>query len=890
MMRPGKDEPRSGLLNFFSSWLSSLRVRLLLLVLLAIIPAFGLILFTAEAWRRHELNDAQADALRLARHASGIHQRLVDESRVLLLSLANLPEVLLEEKAGLSEIFLAFLREHPSHSNLGVIKPNGEIIVSVWSPGDSVDLSGRPFFRRAFETRAFAIGDYEVDRIAGKTSVTFANPILDKGGRVQQVLFATVDLAWVNQLAADALLPAGTRVAVFDENGTIVAHEPDPGRWIGQSAAQDPAFLAALADKRGGTVEGISLDGIPRLLAFAPLSGRAGEENLYVSIGIPTAVATAEADHFQARNLWLLGLTAVLTIVVAWVGSDLFFLRQVKALVSTTQRLSGGDLSARTGLPCERGELNQLANAFDEMAATLEARQKEILRQNQALADLERRYRSLIEHTSDGIIVLDAERALLYASPAIRQILGYTAEEVAGCDVLMLIHLDDREVTLARFTDLLQDPGATTVVQFRAHHRDISWRWIEAVATNLLLEPSVHGIVVNYRDITERKQAEEALRAAYEESKVLVWERTADLRKANEALKAGLAERERAQEALRKLSRAVEQTADSVFIVNRDGVIEYVNPAFEGLTGYTREEAIGGTRRILKSGEHEKEFYRDLWETLLTGQVFRGVFVNKKKHGELYYEDQTITPLRDEQGTISHFVATGRDITHRKRTEEAMRRLNERLDREAERIGNLLHDEAGQFLTSAHIMLAEIARDLPPPARKRLQEVRLHLDQVEKRLRTLSHELRPRILDDLGLPAALEFLAEGVAKRTGMQIRAVSSLDEQLPRMTEATIYRVAQEALTNTSKHARATRVTILLEQSAGRVRCSIRDDGVGFDVSAVLARRGDSSLGMRGIQDRVEALGGTLQVVSEPGHGTELLATIPLETEDATPNSLGG
>ncbi|HSB79158.1 MAG TPA: PAS domain S-box protein, partial [Candidatus Methylomirabilis sp.] len=549
-----------------------------------------------------------------------------------------------------------------------------------------------------------------------------------------------------------------------------------------------------------------------------------------------------------------------------------------------------GDLSARTGLPREPGELNQLAIAFDEMAATLESRQKEILRQNQALADLERRFRALIEHSSDGIILLDAERTLLYASPAITHVLGYTAEDLTGCDVFERVHPEDRGITLARFAEALQNPGATAVVQFRVHHKDSSWRWIEAVATNLLLEPSVHGIVVNYRDITERKQAEEALRAAYEESEVRVWERTADLVKANEALKAGIAERERAQEALRNLSSAVEQTADSVFIVNRDGVIEYVNPAFEALTGYSREEAIGETRKILKSGEHDKKFYEHLWETLLSGQVFRGVLVNRKKDGDLYYEDQTITPLRNERGHISRFVATGRDITQRKRTEEALRRLNEGLERETERIGNLLHDEAGQFLTSAHIMLAEIAREVPPPARERLQEVRLHLDQVEKRLRTLSHELRPRILDDLGLPAALEFLAEGVAKRTGMQISVTTSLDGQLPHMTEATLYRFAQEALTNTSKHAQATQATILLEQGAGRIRCSIRDDGVGFDFSAVLARRGDSSLGMRGIQDRVEALGGTLQIVSEPGHGTELLATIPLETEDATSNSFGG
>jgi signal transduction histidine kinase len=265
------------------------------------------------------------------------------------------------------------------------------------------------------------------------------------------------------------------------------------------------------------------------------------------------------------------------------------------------------------------------------------------------------------------------------------------------------------------------------------------------------------------------------------------------------------------------------------------------------------------------------------------------VFVNKKKNGELYYEEVNITPLRNARGDVSHFVAAGRDITQRIRTEEALRRLNERLEKEAERIGNLLHDEAGQFLTSAHITLAQVARDLPPLARGHLQEVRQHLDQVEKRLRTLSHELRPRVLEDLGLIAALEFLADGVEKRTGIRITVNSLLDGQLPPMLEVTLYRFAQETLTNTSKHALATQVTILLEQSAGKVHCSIWDDGVGFDVSTVLTRRGDPGLGLRGIQDRVVSLGGTLQIVSAPGRGTKLLATIPVETDDASPNLLG-
>ena len=133
-----------------------------------------------------------------------------------------------------------------------------------------------------------------------------------------------------------------------------------------------------------------------------------------------------------------------------------------------------------------------------------------------------------------------------------------------------------------------------------------------------------------------------------------------------------LAEHKREEAALLKLSRAVEQAADHIFITNRDGVIEYVNPAFENHTGYAKAEMLGQTPRILKSGKHEPRFYERLWQRVLAGQVFRGVFINRKKNGDLYYEEKTITPLKDAQGSITHFVSTGCDITERQRAEEAL--------------------------------------------------------------------------------------------------------------------------------------------------------------------------------------------------------------------------
>jgi PAS domain S-box-containing protein len=118
------------------------------------------------------------------------------------------------------------------------------------------------------------------------------------------------------------------------------------------------------------------------------------------------------------------------------------------------------------------------------------------------------------------------------------------------------------------------------------------------------------------------------------------------------------------------LSLAVEQTADSAVITDREGTIECVNPAFEATTGYRREEAVGKTPRILKSALHDKEFYSRLWGQILGGEAFRGTLVNRKKSGELYWTEQTITPIKESTGVITHFVSVLKDITEFRKQQE----------------------------------------------------------------------------------------------------------------------------------------------------------------------------------------------------------------------------
>jgi len=146
-----------------------------------------------------------------------------------------------------------------------------------------------------------------------------------------------------------------------------------------------------------------------------------------------------------------------------------------------------------------------------------------------------------------------------------------------------------------------------------------------------------------------------------------------------------------AEESLRKLLRAVDQSADGVMVTNFHGIIEYVNPAFETLTGYRREEVYGKTPAILKSGEQTSEAYQEMWKTMVAGNVYRGILMNRKKNGELYYVEESIGPVRDAAGVITHFISNARDLTERLRL-EAQLAQSQKMDAIGNLAGGVAHD------------------------------------------------------------------------------------------------------------------------------------------------------------------------------------------------------
>jgi len=356
-----------------------------------------------------------------------------------------------------------------------------------------------------------------------------------------------------------------------------------------------------------------------------------------------------------------------------------------------------------------------------------------------ALRESERRFRALIEQSADAIALLDENAVIVYISPAATHILGYTPEELIGRDAGCFVHPDHFEESRRMFEKVLSIPGRPAPAELRALHKDGGVIWLEGAGTNLLDDPGVNAIVVNFRDITER----------------------------------------------------------------------------------------------VRSNDHKERLFQQV-------------------------------------RTAQH------------RLQALSRRLVEVQEAERRHIASELHDEVGQLLTGLKLMLRSLSPLTIPERLQRLKDADALVNEVMARVRALSRELRPPILDQQGLGPALEGLIDRYSHQTSIHV----ALEMRLPDRQrfsielETAAYRVAQEALTNAARYADVDRVGVDLWIDDPFLKVRVDDEGRGFVVPEALQRASSSGLG--GLLERVHLLGGALVVESSPGAGTHILAALPLRTMD--------
>jgi PAS domain S-box-containing protein len=467
-----------------------------------------------------------------------------------------------------------------------------------------------------------------------------------------------------------------------------------------------------------------------------------------------------------------------------------------------------------------------------------------------ALRESEERYRDLIENSRELICTHDLDGLVLSANPAAADAVGYDLDEFVGKktvrDVLAPEVRDQFDEYMAR----LSKDGATTgimYVQTKSGERRV-WDYHNSLRTEGVASPIVRGMA---RDITEERRAQQALRESEERYRELF-----------------------------------ENAKDALYVHDLSGRYKSFNRAAEELSGFSREEILGKHFSNFVAPGSLKDARTNLCKKLdLEGETTYEI--------ELVRKDRTRVPVEVssrlifENGERVGVQGVARDITDRKRAREALRTYSQRLieAQEAERqvIARELHDEIGQVLTAVRINLQSIKRSAQPGSQLlSIDDSLVIVDGALSRVRELSLNLRPSVLDNLGLSSALRWYVDRYAQRSGIVADLKSNLEEgrRLRVELETACFRIVQEALTNVARHSQATQVWVQLTSSNGTLDLKVKDNGVGFDVDRLLKDTLPArALGLRGMEERAVAARGSFKIDSVPTRGTEVRVSFPLK-----------
>ncbi|GAB2700885.1 PAS domain S-box protein [Paenibacillus thermoaerophilus] len=310
-----------------------------------------------------------------------------------------------------------------------------------------------------------------------------------------------------------------------------------------------------------------------------------------------------------------------------------------------------------------------------------------------------------------------------------------------------------------------------------------------------------------------------------------------------------------------------------VAITDRRGIIQYVNDKFCEISKYSRDELIGQDHRLINSGHHDKAFMRDLWRTIASGRVWNGDIKNRAKDGTFYWVRTTIVPFLDERGDVLHYLAIRNEVTRLKQVEEDLQQLMSQLmqvqEEERRRFSRELHDGIGQSLFSLLIQIDRILGDDP---RDEWRKLRDDVSRIIEDVRGLAWELRPSVLDDLGIVPAIRSFVDNYSSYHGINVRFEHKLGRRPDVQTETVIYRIVQEALTNVAKYAGVDEAFVTIRDTDEGIEAVIEDKGAGIPEH----RRG-KGVGLHSMEERARSVGGRLRIESQPGRGTRVVLTVP-------------
>ena len=777
-----------------------IRTHLIILLLLLALPSLFLIIQSGLAQRNKAIEEAKRDCLQLVNTIAAEQQAVVAGAQQLAATLALLPDIHSHHARATATLFSDLVKNNPQYVNLAIADRSGFIWASAVPFAGKVSIADRRYFREAVRTGKYSSGEYSTGRIYKRPDLNFGYPVKNAAGKIIAVIAVVFNLDHAQELFEKIALPPGASFSILDHQGVIIIRnlkDEFSQKLVGRRDLKEDNFTKAKEGPDEGTFEVMGNDEELRLVAYKRLSlPHEAKPYLYIRSSIPTASVTAKANAAMMKNVALLGLLSAVGLFLVWLIGRFAIVRPIGQLKEAAAQLAAGADSVQVSRSVNRGELGELALAFDHMAAELAEREA-------ALRRSEEHWATTLASIGDAVIVTDTEGRITFMNVVAEKLTGWPLNDAVLAPVTRVFQIVNEQTRRD-----VEDPVAKVLregaVVGLANHTIL----IGKNGTEIPIDDSgapvrdkngvTTGVVLVFRDITEAK----------------------------------IAQRE-----ISHLASFPMLNPNPVMEIDLAGAIHFVNPA--------AERRFPGLRRT--GLEHP---WLSGWKELAPAVVGKQgkQIVREVNVGEDWYV-QSLSFVK-ESGRIHIY---GRRITRRKLAEDALKERTASLEestrqmedtvRELERFSySVSHDLKAPLRAIdgySRTLLKQYSEGLDADAVRRLHAIRDNahtMGQLIEDLLAFSRFSRSR-MDAVVFD--MNFLADTVWKeiREAYPRRDIEfNAGDLLPGFGDpALIRQVLFNLLSNAVKFTKERRPAVIGMDSCldgGEIVYSVKDNGVGFDM----------------------------------------------------------
>lgn len=311
--------------------------RIILLVIITLLPVYGLIAYSYIQQRDTLIKQAATSQEELVNLLQASQLKLISDTKVVLESLGDIPVIRNNQNsAACSQTLADILKRHPEYTNLGVINSEGLITCSAVPQNTNINVSDRSYFLDAVRSKKFSIGKYQIGRVTGRASLNFGLPVLAPNNEIQSVIYAALDINWLNNLLNDTNIPAGSTISTIDSQGVLLVRYPQPEQWVGKDVENSEIAHYVLNTKTAGAIETKGVDGIVRIYNYAPLGDRSNPSG-YIWAGTDKSILLKPGNELVKQNLLILAIVTLIAILVAWFIGSTLIVNRIRALQEIDQ-------------------------------------------------------------------------------------------------------------------------------------------------------------------------------------------------------------------------------------------------------------------------------------------------------------------------------------------------------------------------------------------------------------------------------------------------------------------------------------------------------------------------------------------------------------------------